>query len=148
MGPPVVTGWASAWRLPATVWSLKPTLQGSWRGTGVVAFLLQHNANQAAAPHGVLLAHLGRLLELIAVRGHLLGLAAIVIGLKPVLPALSKTVHEVPHRAYRNLEFLGKAGHGFPFLPTLQDSLPDGERNRRRHEIILHKLVKINATLL
>jgi hypothetical protein len=96
----------------------------------------------------VLLAHLDRLLEPITVRGHLLGVAPIIIGLKPVLTALSKTVHEMTHRAYRNLEFVSKVGHGLAFLPMFQDCLPDGDRNRRRHEIILHELVKNNVALL
>jgi hypothetical protein len=83
--------------------------------------LLQKNANQAAAPPGVLLAHFDRFLELVTRGVHLVGCTASVIGLKPVLSTFRKAAHQVTHGARRKFEFFGKAGDRFAILPPSQD---------------------------
>jgi hypothetical protein len=84
MGAADFTGGASARRRRRQRLATKPTLQRSCTGAVIVALFLQDNPDQSAAPAGVLLSHLDHLLELITACGHLLGLAAIIIGLKSV----------------------------------------------------------------
>jgi hypothetical protein len=41
------------------------------------------------------------------------------------------------HGTHRKPKFLGKAGDRLALAPSLQDYLPDRDRNRSWHEIIL-----------
>lgn len=123
--------------------SSKPALQRSFAAAGA-EFLLQQDANQASTPGGMLLPHVHCLVEQGTVRCQRLGGATCVVRIHPGLPSPSKPLHQVSHRAFTEIEFFGKLGHGRSLLPTLKNYLSHRNGNGRRHERILHDSVKIN----
>jgi hypothetical protein len=81
----------------------------------------------------MLLAHLHRFVEQRLGRGCGLGGTAYIVGTQGGFSACGKPSHQVTHRAFTQVEFFSKLGHGGAFLPTLKERLPHGNRNGRRH---------------
>ena len=143
-GALLLAGGASAWRRWRELVVLKPTLQRSHTGAGLVRFV-KHHVNQATAPPGMLLPHLDGLLEGHALNRELLGAATGIVGSEGLLAALREAAHQMTHRALGQLEFLSELGHRVAFLPAMQNSLPDGNGNRGGHEIILHDVCQVQS---
>ena len=141
-----VAGWPSAGRRRRRAGPLKPTLQGPLAGATVVALFLEYNANQTATPSWVLLSHVYHLLEGRVVGWHLLGCTAIIVRHDPLLTAIGKAAHQMTHRARRQLQRFGEGGHRLSLLPTGQNCLPNRDRNRSRHEIILRDVGQDQST--
>ena len=85
----------------------------------------------------MLRAHFCRLLKGCVVGRHLLGCTAIIVWHDPVFASIGKAAHQMTHRPRRQLQRFGEGGHRLSLLPTGQNCLPNRDRNRSRHEIIL-----------
>ena len=143
-GALLLAGGAAAWRRWGEFAVLKPTLQRSHTGAGLVCFV-KHHVNQAAAPPGMLLPHLDGLLEGDALHRELLGAATSIVGSERLLAALREAADQVTHGALGQLEFFSELGHRVAFLPAVQNGLPDGNGNRGGHEVILHDVCQVQS---
>jgi hypothetical protein len=109
-GTLLVAGETSAGRRGGEFAVLKPTLQRSHTGAGLVRFA-KHHADQAATPLGMLLPHRDGLLERDALDRELLGATTGIVGSEGLLAALREATHQMTHGALGQLKFFGELGH-------------------------------------